>query len=129
MRIERLVYKAARMDQSGSGFHQKSVRERASMKREQLVELARLCANQARATSSNGARVSAEGRQARQRRAPRYWREAIRHLKRNGCYVHEQVYGPSRAGFIRFFILIRNTHQRSVRRSADRVRSDRSSLR
>ena len=47
-----MVYKAARMDQSGSGFHQKSVRERASMKREQLVELARLCANQARATSS-----------------------------------------------------------------------------
>ena len=47
MRIERLVYKAARTDQSGSGFHR-----RASMKREQLVELARLCANQARATSA-----------------------------------------------------------------------------
>jgi hypothetical protein len=47
MRIERLVYKAACMDQSGSGFHQ-----RASVKREQLVELARLCANQARATSA-----------------------------------------------------------------------------
>ena len=47
MRIEPLVYKAARTDQSGSGFHR-----RASMKREQLVELARLCANQARATSA-----------------------------------------------------------------------------
>ena len=47
MRIERLVYKAARTDQSGSGF-----RRRASMKGEQLVELARLCANQARATSA-----------------------------------------------------------------------------
>jgi hypothetical protein len=47
MRIERLVYKATRMDQSGSEFHQ-----RASMKREQLVELTRLCANQARATSA-----------------------------------------------------------------------------
>jgi len=47
MRIEPLVYKAARTDQSGSGFHR-----RASMKGEQLVELARLCANQARATSA-----------------------------------------------------------------------------
>ena len=47
MRIEPLVYKAARTDQSGSVFYR-----RASMKREQLVELARLCANQARATSA-----------------------------------------------------------------------------
>src|SRR6516225_11645844 len=94
MRIEPLVYKAARTDQSGSGFHR-----RASTKREQLVELALVRQSGARDERQRcyrhavayGARVSAEGRQARQRQASRYWREAIRPSKRNGCYANSKL--------------------------------------
>jgi len=53
MAIAQLVYKAAPVDRSGFGF-----RQRASMKHEQLVELARLCANQARAASAKDVAVT-----------------------------------------------------------------------
>ena len=89
------------------------------MKHEQLVELARLW-RMAQEYQEKAARLDSG-------KLPIL---AISHptFERNG-YAHEQGTEPSCAGFIRLFISIRNRHQRSFRRSADRVRLDRSSAR